>query len=251
MMQRSGPDLGDGVAGGRPGPLPCTGKLTSSWHHFHAKIKTRCGLRFAPRNKTCAQGRRLCVRFATHPQQSVAGPFPYGGNVCLLIRRGQGRHVPPTSGALRIGPGVGVTVAFIESQPMLKKLDHPIVLVTLCSCFFAGFGFAVGEAVQRVSDACTVDAVCQGKNILELAGKYFDPRLTLFTVVLVIVGAVEAGFSINQLRLKRQLTRAAVKAETTAREVANETRALLAGLNEYAFERELWIAITDAMKKAS
>jgi len=31
---------------------------------------------------------------------------------------------------------------------MLKKLVHAIVWVILCSCFFAGFGFAVGEAVQ-------------------------------------------------------------------------------------------------------
>jgi hypothetical protein len=51
--------------------------------------------------------------------------------------------------------------------------------------------------------------------------------------------------------LKRQITQATVKADATAREVANETRALLARLNEYDLERELWISITDAMKKAS
>ena len=133
---------------------------------------------------------------------------------------------------------------------MLKKLDHPIALVILCSCFFAGFGFAVGEAVQRVNDACTVNEVCQGKNIFKLAREYFDPRVTLFTVVFVIVAIVEAGFFFYQLRLNRQIARATVKADAKAREMANETRALLACLNEYDLERELWISITDTMKKA-
>jgi hypothetical protein len=128
---------------------------------------------------------------------------------------------------------------------MLKKLDHPIVWVILCSCFFAGFGFAVGEAVQRVDDAVGY----QPQNILELGGAYFDRRVTLFTLVFVIVAAVEAGFFFYQLRLKRQVMRATVKANATAREVANETRALLARLNEYDLQRELWISITDAMKK--
>ena len=126
---------------------------------------------------------------------------------------------------------------------MLKKLDHPIVWVILCGCFFAGFGFAVGEAVQRVNDAVGY----QPQNILELAGAYFDHRVTLFTLVFVIVAAVEAGFFFYQLRLKRQVMRATVKANATAREVANETRALLARLNEYDLQRELWISITDAM----
>jgi hypothetical protein len=49
--------------------------------------------------------------------------------------------------------------------------------------------------------------------------------------------------------LKRQVTRARVKAAATAREVANETTALLARLNEHDLERELWISIADAMKK--
>jgi hypothetical protein len=128
---------------------------------------------------------------------------------------------------------------------MLKKLDHPTVWVILCSCFFAGFGFAVGEAVQRVNDAVGY----QSQNILGLAGEYFDRRVTLFTLVFVIVAAAEAVFFFDQLRLKRQITRATVKTNATAREVANETRALLAQFNEYDVERELWISITDAMKK--
>jgi hypothetical protein len=132
---------------------------------------------------------------------------------------------------------------------MLKKLEHPIVWVLLCSCFFAGFGFAVGDAVQRVNNAVTLNAVHQPRNMLELAGVYFDRRVTLFTLVFVMVAAVEAGFFFYELHLKRQITRATVKANATAREVANETRALLAYLNEYAVERELWISITDAMKK--
>jgi hypothetical protein len=52
-------------------------------------------------------------------------------------------------------------------------VDHPKAWVILFSCFFAGFGFAVGEAVQRVNDAVTLNAV-QPQNILELVGEYFD-----------------------------------------------------------------------------
>jgi hypothetical protein len=129
---------------------------------------------------------------------------------------------------------------------MLRKLDHPIVLVIVCSCFFAGFGFAVGEAVQRVHDACTTDAVCQGKNILELVGEYFDPRVILFTLVFMIVAAVEAGFFLYQSRLKRQLVRATVKAAATTRQLDTETRALLACLKEYDLEHELAISLNDA-----
>jgi hypothetical protein len=130
---------------------------------------------------------------------------------------------------------------------MLKKLDHPIMWVILCSCFFAGFGFAVAEAVN---DAVALNAVYQHENILERAGEYFDPRVTLFTAVFVIVTMLEAGFFFYRLRLKRQITRATVKADATAREVANETRALLARLNENDLERELWISITDAVVEA-
>jgi hypothetical protein len=73
----------------------------------------------------------------------------------------------------------------------------------------------------------------------------------MFTVAFVIVAAVEAGFFLYQSRLKRLLTRATVKADATAREVANETTALLARLNEHDLVREIWLSITDAMKKAS
>ncbi len=83
----------------------------------------------------------------------------------------------------------------------------------------------------------------------ELVGEYFDARVTLFTLVFVIVATVEAGFFFYQLRLKRQITRVKVKAATTVREVANETTALLARLNEHDLERELWLSITEAMKK--
>ena len=131
---------------------------------------------------------------------------------------------------------------------ILTKLDHPVVWQILFACFFAGFGFAVGEAVQRVNDAVTLNAV-QPQNILELVGEYFDARVTLFTLVFVIVATVEAGFFFYQLRLKRQITRVKVKAATTVREVANETTALLARLNEHDLERELWLSITEAMKK--
>jgi hypothetical protein len=134
---------------------------------------------------------------------------------------------------------------------MLKKLDRPIVWRILFACFFAGFGFAVGEAVQRVNDAAIVTAAYQQKNILEWAGEYFDPRVTLFTVVSVIVAIAEAGFFFYQLRLERQAMRATARAAATAREVANETTALLARLNEHDVERELWISITDALNRAS
>ena len=134
---------------------------------------------------------------------------------------------------------------------MLKKLDRPIVWRILFACFFAGFGFAVGEAVQRVNDAATVAAAYRDKNMLEWAGEYFDPRVTLFTVVFVIVAVVEAGFFLYRSRLERQIMRATVKSAATDREVANETTAVLARLNEHDLERELWISITDALNRAS
>jgi hypothetical protein len=134
---------------------------------------------------------------------------------------------------------------------MLKKLDRPVVWRILFASFFAGFGFAVGEAVQRINDAALVAAAYQQKNILEWTGEYFDPRVTLFTIVFLIVALVEAGFFFHQQRLERQVMRATAKAAATAREVANETTALLARLNEHDVERELWISITDALNRAS
>jgi hypothetical protein len=122
---------------------------------------------------------------------------------------------------------------------MLRKLEHPVLWVIVCCCFFAGFGFAVGEVVQRVHDACTVDAVCLPKNILELAGEYSDPRVKLFTAVFVIVALVEAGFFLCQLRLKRQVMRAAEKAAFADREAANEKRVLLFSLKEHNLVSEL------------
>ncbi len=98
-------------------------------------------------------------------------------------------------------------------------------------------------------DAARRGNAVQPQNILELVGEYFDARVTLFTLVFVIVATVEAGFFFYQLRLKRQITRVKVKAATTVREVANETTALLARLNEHDLERELWLSITEAMKK--
>jgi hypothetical protein len=97
-----------------------------------------------------------------------------------------------------------------------------------------------------VNNACTVDAVCQGKNILGLAGEYFDPRVTLFTVVLVIVAAAEASFFFYQSRLKRQVMRATEKAAATNRQLETETRALLACLKEYDLEHEHAISLNDA-----
>jgi hypothetical protein len=129
---------------------------------------------------------------------------------------------------------------------MLRKLDHPIVWFILCSCFFAGFGFAVGEAVQRVNDACIADAVCQGKIIFELVGEYFDPRVILFALVFVIVATAEAGFSFYQSRLKRRLALATVRAAATTRQLDTETRALVACLKEYDLDQELAISLNDA-----
>jgi len=129
---------------------------------------------------------------------------------------------------------------------MLKKLDHPIVWVVLCSCFFAGFGFAVGEAVQRVNDAITLTAV-QPQSILELAGEYFDARVTLFTLVFLTAAAVEAGFLFDRLRLKRHVIRATENADLAARDVANEKRVLLAKLNEYNLEPELLASIINVL----
>jgi hypothetical protein len=158
--------------------------------------------------------------------------------------------VTSTSGAKGLGSGSRrLESQFGTAIAMLKKLDHPIMWVILCSCFFAGFGFAVGEAVQRVNDAIALNAVYQHKNILKWAGEYFDPRMILFALVFVIVAALEASVFFYQWRLKCKIALATAKADGTAREVANETRALLACLNEFDLERDLWISITDAMKK--
>jgi len=37
---------------------------------------------------------------------------------------------------------------------------------------------------------CSVNAVCQSKNLLELAGEYFDPRVILFTAVFIVDATV-------------------------------------------------------------
>ena len=66
----------------------------------------------------------------------------------------------------------------------------------------------------------------------------------------VVVATAEASFFFYQSRLKRQVMRASAKAAATDREVANETTAVLARLNEHDLERELWISITDALNRA-
>ena len=73
--------------------------------------------------------------------------------------------------------------------------------------------------------------------------------MTLFTLVFVIAAAVEAGFFVYQLRLKRQVMRAAEKAAATAREVATEKRALLVRLNEYDLAYELLRSIANASEE--
>ncbi len=133
---------------------------------------------------------------------------------------------------------------------MLKKLDRPIVWRTLFACFFAGYGFAIGEAVQRVNDAGALDAVHQYKNILQLAGEYFDPRVTLFTIVFLTVVAVEAGFFLYQLRLQRQALRAAEKAADTGHKVADEKRILLARVDEADVAYELLRSIINVSNEA-
>jgi hypothetical protein len=130
---------------------------------------------------------------------------------------------------------------------MLQKLGSPIVWRTLFACFFAGYGFAAGEAVQRVNDAGALNAY-QYKDILELAGEFFDSRVMLFTIVFVIVVAVETGFFFYQLRLERQVMRAAEQSAATAHEVANEKRTLLARLNEYDVAYELLRSIINRVE---
>jgi hypothetical protein len=133
---------------------------------------------------------------------------------------------------------------------MLKKLDRPIVWRTLFAFFFAGYGFAAGEAVQRVNDAGSLNAAYQYTNILELAWDYFDSRLTLFTIVFLILVAVETGFFFYQLRLERQVMRAAEKAAAAAHEAANEKRTLLAYLNERDAAYELLRSIINVSNEA-
>ena len=133
---------------------------------------------------------------------------------------------------------------------MLKKLERPIVWRTLFACFFAGYGFAVGEAVQRVNDAGTLNAMHQYKNILQSAGEYFDPRVVLFTIVFLIAVAVETGFFFYQLRLERQAMRAAEKAADTGRKVADEKRILLARVDESDVAYELLRSIINRSNEA-
>ena len=152
-------------------------------------------------------------------------------------------HDLPGKGAW--GRGHGRRESQFGTAIIDTKEAGPPMWVILCSCFFAGLGF-VGEAVN---DAVALNAAYQHENILERAGEYLDPRMTLFTAVLVIVAMAEAGCFLYQLRFKRRITRATLQADAMAREVANETRAFLARLNEYDLGRELWISITDAMKK--
>lgn len=136
---------------------------------------------------------------------------------------------------------------------MLKKLDRPIVWRTSFACFFAGYGFAVGEAVQRVNDSGTLNALHKKifeQNILELAGTYFDQRVILFTIVFLIVVAVEAGFFFHQMRLERQAMRAAEKAAAARHKVADEKRMLLARVNESDVAYELLRSIINASNEA-
>ena len=67
---------------------------------------------------------------------------------------------------------------------MLEKLDRPLVWRIFFGCFFAGFGFAVGEAVQRVKDGNysplfhPVQAVAHAKRIvraMRMAARGFKP----------------------------------------------------------------------------
>jgi hypothetical protein len=69
-----------------------------------------------------------------------------------------------------------------------------------------------------LNDAVTLNPVYEKKNILEWAGEYFDPRVTLFTLVFVIVAAAEAGFFFYEFHLQRRVIRATAKAAATARE---------------------------------
>jgi hypothetical protein len=131
---------------------------------------------------------------------------------------------------------------------MLKKLDRLIVWRTSFACFFAGYGFAVGQAVQRVNDTGTLNGL--HKNILELAGTYFDQRVMLFTIVFLIVVAVEAGLFFHQLRLQRQVMRAAEKAAATGHKVADEKRMLLARVNESDVAYELLRSIINVSNEA-
>jgi hypothetical protein len=82
--------------------------------------------------------------------------------------------------------------------------------------------------------------------MLELAGQYFDLKVTLFTIVFLILAAVEAGFLLYQLHLERQVTRAAKNAAAIARELHNQKRTWLASLNEHDPTYEVVKSLTNA-----
>jgi hypothetical protein len=123
---------------------------------------------------------------------------------------------------------------------MPKKLSHTIVRGTLFGCFIAGFGFAVW-------DTGTVNAAYQGA--LE-EPQYFDPAVIFFSLLFTLAGTIQDDFFFWRFRLVRQRMRNAQKAADAVRELDNEKRVLIARLNEYGFESELLLSITDVPNKA-
>lgn len=123
---------------------------------------------------------------------------------------------------------------------MLKRLRHPIVRGTLFGCFIAGFGFAVWEAG-------TVNTAYQ--DALEQPG-YSDPGVIFFTLLFALAGTLQDDFFFWRFRSVRQRMRNAQKAVDAARELDNEKRILLAKLNEYGWESELLLSISDAPNKS-
>jgi hypothetical protein len=123
---------------------------------------------------------------------------------------------------------------------MPKKLRHTIVRGTLFGCFIAGFGFAVW-------DAGAVNAAYQGA--LE-EPQYFDPAVIFFSLLFTLAGTIQDDFFFWRFRLVRQRMRNAQKAADAVRELDNEKRVLIARLNEYGFESELLLSITDVPNKA-
>src|SRR5215475_769925 len=118
---------------------------------------------------------------------------------------------------------------------MLNK----VVRGTLFACFIAGFGFAVW-------DAATVTAVHQGA--LE-EPEYFERGVIVIALLFALAGTLQDDFFFWRFQLARRRMRNAQKAADAARELDNEKRVVLAKLNEYGFESELF-SITDAPNKA-
>jgi hypothetical protein len=113
----------------------------------------------------------------------------------------------------------------------LKKLDHPVLGGVIFGGFATAFCYAVWISSKEPSryktgrrEAAQVEQDQRGKSIFEWEWGHADPGVTLFTIMLVLVGSVQAGLFVWQLSLTRKTLKPAEDAAIAAREAANATK---------------------------